>query len=708
MNHPIGVSPYCIECENRTHWIELLFVDEHNQPFNRIKGEVVDASGAKFKVTLSDSPLVLSALAPGPIKITFENTSWLKETQKRTPRQDSDKDTVPERLKTKGHKGAKKKAVNAVTGDFVQLETDQVLPVQHEANSADVIDLITDNSYVITIKGFNYITLRIGMFFDGTCNNTYSSLWGYQQLVSYYHTWKICRDADIKKQYGQGTPISSYLLQQMKATDFGEEVFELPSKISFYHRIACNDDGHTHFEDVKSSAANELTNVQKMYDFYSEDKFTKETNTFIHKEYITGVGTGNDVIFAPAKEDFVLGTGLGVGDNGIEGKVKQGITQLCASLTGTNTHRKKNLFNTRMLILKENGFDGIRCLEFDVFGFSRGAAAARHFIHHILDAKNKETFQQIESAIKDVNLPLMVGFDWADSDNCCINFAGIMDTVAAVTEPWTLDIGANDDNGDVKLALCKDPLRLRKAIHFTAHPQYEYRSNFGLNLFNKSAQFEEYKLFGCHSDIGGGYYSLESFPYDDYLLPVLEDKKVFGGGMSSLSKQAIVNSMNRILEKEKKIGWLTEDYKQVIQKYTVGKKKDEMWKGSITSKRITTGNLSRLYLRLIYGLAHFNNVPLEDYWEDKDIRIDLGLDEQASVYSLHRYITLPLKLQPFGDAILKDAMSGEVDDFIFGEKFKKYLLVNRMIHHSSDNGMVNKPSYNSDEDYYRYLYECKE
>ena len=46
----LGLSPHCTVCENRTHWIELMVVDEHNQPFDNVKGELIDAEGVRHPI----------------------------------------------------------------------------------------------------------------------------------------------------------------------------------------------------------------------------------------------------------------------------------------------------------------------------------------------------------------------------------------------------------------------------------------------------------------------------------------------------------------------------------------------------------------------------------------------------------------------------------------------------------------------------------
>ncbi|MBF4427455.1 DUF2235 domain-containing protein, partial [Vibrio anguillarum] len=85
-----------------------------------------------------------------------------------------------------------------------------------------------------------------------------------------------------------------------------------------------------------------------------------------------------------------------------------------------------------------NTVDGFNKLQFDVFGFSRGAAAARHFINVVLDGEQGEFAQAFSKACQKSGIPLAYGFDWDEADeakaNCEITFAGLFDTVASVVD----------------------------------------------------------------------------------------------------------------------------------------------------------------------------------------------------------------------------------------------------------------------------------
>ncbi|QDC09484.1 DUF2235 domain-containing protein [Oceanicola sp. D3] len=119
----------------------------------------------------------------------------------------------------------------------------------------------------------------------------------------------------------------------------------------------------------------------------------------------------------------------------------------------------------------------------DVFGFSRGAAAARYFVNcfrqgYIVYNGNK------------ASLP--------EGRNVRIRFVGVFDTVAAIGD------GTDDDNGDVNVHM--KTAQADAIMHLTA--EHEYRTNFRLN-HNHPGGGPYQELPGAHSDIGGGYSSTE-------------------------------------------------------------------------------------------------------------------------------------------------------------------------------------------------------
>ena len=123
-----------------------------------------------------------------------------------------------------------------------------------------------------------------------------------------------------------------------------------------------------------------------------------------------------------------------------------------------------------------------------MFGFSRGAAAARHFV-----------------SLKNDKRPLAarLGAPQAEIE---IKFVGIFDTVSS----RGLGLVVGDDVDSLGLALGAIP---KHVVHLTAGN--EYRQNFSLtdvtSSLNASVGYE-LTLPGVHSDIGGSYAAVEDEP----------------------------------------------------------------------------------------------------------------------------------------------------------------------------------------------------
>uniref|UniRef100_UPI00308099B4 phospholipase effector Tle1 domain-containing protein n=1 Tax=Vibrio cholerae TaxID=666 RepID=UPI00308099B4 len=453
-------------------------------------------------------------------------------------------------------------------------------------------------------------------------------------------------------------------------------------------------------------------NVKKLFDLYSQDKFFKEKNMFSHAEYITGIGTGNSTAIAPADESIVVGQGLGIGKYGVTAKVTTGIQTL-----SQNIEQVTSTFETVL----EMKIDGIEKLQFDVFGFSRGAAAARHFINMVLDGENGEFAKTFTLGCQKADLPLIYAFDWDEVDeikaNCEITFAGLFDTVASVVNIFSknssfgLDLNTHKDNGDVRLWI--DPRRVRHAVHLTADPTIECRDNFSLNHLNSTDEehFHEFVLPGAHSDIGGGYHSRLSFDNPDYLLPVLEKKLVKRVSRTfsdrwdeEKTKQYVLNELEKYKVLDRLTGWKDEDY--VVEPLDVrqeGKKDGGQVTGKLYIQRQVEGDLSRLYLRLMYGLAEFHGVPMSDenseVWEDKDMR-HYNIEDYGSGFAKINQSVLELA---------KNGQYSALQQKLSIPELKTNLMALNLFHHSSGDDIGMSPLWDEKAGCYkRASYPCEQ
>ena len=204
--------------------------------------------------------------------------------------------------------------------------------------------------------------------------------------------------------------------------------------------------------------------------------------------YVEGIGTVN---FSEEKKkagvpdalngaDNRQGNAFGSGPTGIRDKVTKGIVELRYKIG--QAYNPKNQFVQKIII--------------DVVGFSRGAAAARHFVSRR---------DEVQQPLYKQSAPALV-----------INFVGLFETVSSFDEGGE-DMSGIVGNGlvgktegvfddDVKqlgLTLGAIPKRV---VHLTADD--EHRENFSLTTINSSLAAHvgfELGLPGVHSDIGGGY-----------------------------------------------------------------------------------------------------------------------------------------------------------------------------------------------------------
>ncbi|MGY5540525.1 T6SS phospholipase effector Tle1-like catalytic domain-containing protein [Vibrio brasiliensis] len=685
-----GASPYCLPCDRMTHWIEIYIRDEFNRPFSGVRGTLLDYGGNAFPIYLDDGPIFIDRMAPGPATILLECDAWIPAAQgdERIPNSATDSDPTKEFADNHlGHKGSATRYFEVTAGDLTELSEGLSLPSRHQKGQADKLKLITDKSYVLKVRGFNFITLRVGMFFDGTANNTYSAQWGKSKLDSYYHKWY-----PLHNLYKDRPPI-----------EWPEEVFKFPEQDKF--RFFWQED-----HAVKSSAANELTNIQKLYGLYPINKLDENRNVFSTAQYVTGIGTGNETDNTkPADESVLVGQAMGLGKYGVEAKVVTAIEQLSRSIEG--------IINLR--VYSEEDIDGFSSIEFDVFGFSRGAAAARHFVNLVIDGKRGVFAEKMAQACIANNIELKTGFNWNSDVSVSIKFVGLFDTVAAMVDLTKGDISPhNNNNGGVRLWL--DPDRVKRVVHLTAHKKTEYRRNFSLNRINSAEHFHEYVVPGAHSDIGGGYHSLNAYTTLSrqrrltipYLLPLLENKpiklviKPVGYGNIDEVKRRIIAKLEPTIKRELALGWNIKDYHIDFQLLRTGNKKRTRLQGTLYQKRVVSGDLSRLYLRVMFGLAQHYGVPLSDNGGK------VWYSTEDSYYSVPTDIG-KYRFADFCDKALEAAKSGELLEELNTSnvsEIKDSPIINKLfdanlIHHSSDNTIANKPN-KVGECYQRQTYPC--
>lgn len=221
------------------------------------------------------------------------------------------------------------------------------------------------------------------------------------------------------------------------------------------------------------------TNIAALHDLYAADQSS------IFSIYVKGIGLyevqgkggGSGVRIDPLS----LATGLGrAGGHARMAEAAEGLLNVLA--------RRAPRPSARIVL--------------DVFGFSRGAALARHFVNAVLLTGLPDPRREVDATavprVISPNLRAFKGKGYARLD--CpveIGFLGLFDTVGSFGLP------GNADEGDFDVAL--PAAVVAKTRHLTAAD--EYRRNFPLRSIYDNAlnTGNEEACPGAHADIGGGY-----------------------------------------------------------------------------------------------------------------------------------------------------------------------------------------------------------
>jgi uncharacterized Zn-binding protein involved in type VI secretion len=460
------------------------------------------------------------------------------------------------------------------------------------------------------------ITLRVGMFFDGTLNNLPNAALTAQ-----------CRREDLAQ--------------------LGPDGLEAVTRFCEAHGYS-DSNGDAFFDQrPDNSYGNELSNVALLYELYQDDsrqQLPPEATQASVKVYIEGAGS------KAGEEDATMGMAFGQGETGVVERVEQSPAKLLKVL--------RELVASSPQILVEN-------IEFDIFGFSRGAAAARHFANEVLKANNG-----VLGASLDPKGPVFSpGFSLDTS--LTINFIGVFDTVAAIGDPAQGHLSVGDDyNPGVNLYL--PPGCARKVVHLTAAD--EHRHNFSLNRVDEA--HEELVLPGVHSNLGGGYPTL-------YYERLVIGRPVFFLSnhypLDGPARQQLIRSRAwRVRQQEEerfRARGLPGDGHFERHEEVVGSRPNANVLLTLSITRSVRGELSRVSLKVMHAKASNSGVPF-DQINDTDKRF-----------------AIPPDLGPIAEKVFSACMAGHNPDLSDEEK---RFLHSRYIHSSANwvpvkGFMANKP-----------------
>lgn len=289
---------------------------------------------------------------------------------------------------------------------------------------------ISEKKVVCKRKPVSGITIIIGVFFDGTGNNTFNTQNRILESCSYLDVGMKAEDA------------------KACARKLGWNVSSAGSYIGYYSNI--------HWLNTLYATDDEVIEGQAVYQ---------------RAVYVQGIGT------VRGSSDSSISMATGGWFYGVVDKSDEGVALITEQIS-------------KFLELNQEVNFAIEKIQFDVFGFSRGAAAARHFVNRV---------RNDDKAIRLAIAKGLGGRNHHGKPAGETRFLGLFDTVCAVGTVSNLFDVHNGVNPGVELDL--PPGIAQKAFQITA--MHECRYNFSLNSIRES--WPELALPGVHSDIGGGY-----------------------------------------------------------------------------------------------------------------------------------------------------------------------------------------------------------
>lgn len=215
------------------------------------------------------------------------------------------------------------------------------------------------------------------------------------------------------------------------------------------------------------SYENDYSNIAKLQRYYHSSLGAD----IFFSLYIEGIGTTD------GRSDSDLDTATGTGNTGIHAKVERGLRQLIGEVQARTNVRRQ-----------------IDCIYLDTFGFSRGAAAARHCIYAALSTHSVHYRLYSRSVENLKNRLISVGYS---VNHVEVKFVGLFDTVSSYGY-------RHRDFSHNVIELKLDSIRHAQRVVQLAAAE-EHRKNFSLTNINSARNGTQLFLPGVHSDIGGGY-----------------------------------------------------------------------------------------------------------------------------------------------------------------------------------------------------------
>lgn len=231
------------------------------------------------------------------------------------------------------------------------------------------------------------------------------------------------------------------------------------------------DDASPYHSRITSSSDNGLTNIARLHALYADARHAPEGPLSV-AIYTEGTGTRD------GQPDDLIGLAFGIGSTGVCAKVDRALREQLPDALQALAARRPAAASV----------SGVRV---DLFGFSRGAASARHAAVE-LSAWSSARWLGL---LREGGLTVAASFALAPP---VIGFIGLFDTVVAVSG------GRADEQPRVHL-----PAALAgQVVHLVARD--EHRSHFALT--SVAPEHVDTVLPGVHANIGGGYDQAEEGP----------------------------------------------------------------------------------------------------------------------------------------------------------------------------------------------------
>jgi len=369
-------------------------------------------------------------------------------------------------------------------------------------------------------------------------------------------------------------------------------------------------------KDPDSSYANDTSNVQKLSELYyapqeaGGDSLYKQAFRMV---YIEGIGTRS------GKEDSTFGAGTGRGDTGVAGRVQSSFAEI-------------ELRIKDVLDLHPDG--EIASLTFDVFGFSRGAAAARHFANEVVRGKHGPLGDVLRS--NEMHLSRTFVDQFKSSIN--IGFIGLFDTVPSIAG-WS-NLGNIKSPIATGIKLYLDRRFFSDVVQLSARD--ECRANFALSRVK--ADHLEITLPGVHSDIGGGYRDEVEECVLISPMQSLEVSQFTDVSTTSIYRDAVAVKNGWVAN-----GWPA-DMLEIItpaalllpvdQQDRLSPRKKRVY-AAVQLKRPVNGMLSRVYLRVMHHLAKEKGVRFNDIPDTPELAVPSELQSLCNRFVAGDYSTTP-------------------------------------------------------------------